>query len=139
MYRESVGELGSIATKTPEEEALKLVLLGESYEGLVDSARAFAAYAKAESAAPQISVAILREGVLHYKMGDPLRARDLLSRYVQREGGNAEAFYYLFLCEYDADTKASLARTVILLDAPSGAWLTRLLRLTEKGSNRGRR
>jgi tetratricopeptide (TPR) repeat protein len=136
-YRESLGELGHIATKTPEEEALKLVLLGESYEGLVDSARAFAAYEKAESLAPEISVAILCEGVLDYKQGDLLRARDLLSRYVRLEGGNAEAFYYLFLCEYDADRKALLARKVILLDASGGVWSTRLFRLTEKGSKRG--
>jgi tetratricopeptide (TPR) repeat protein len=127
-YRESLTELDGISVSTQEEESVKLILMGQSYEGLDDRASAFAAYKKAASADPLGSAAILREGVLHYKMGDPKLANILLSRYVRVNTGNPEAFYYLFLCEVIEKERLESAKKVIVLDGPDGFWSTKLLK-----------
>jgi len=137
-YRESLREAEAITAKTPEEESLKLILMGQSYEGLLDSAHAFAAYDKAQAVTPLCSAAILRRGVLQYKMGDLVEAERQLSRYVRLEPGNPEVFYYLFLlslAQDDArDTRAKLARKVSLLDGPNGFWSTELLKTVRKNA-----
>jgi tetratricopeptide (TPR) repeat protein len=132
-YREALREVEAINAKTSEEESVKLILLGQSYEGLYDMARAFPAYKKARPLTP---LGLLREGVCHYKMGDPLLARSLLRAYCKVEPGNAEAYYYLFLCggRLEAE-KAIYAGRVIALDGPNGYWSTQLLKAIgqEKG------
>ncbi len=132
-YHEAVAEIDSIRTDAPEEQSLKLVLLGESYEGLVDSARAFAAYKKAQRVAPPGSVAMLREAVLDFTQGDLVAAEQLLRRYIRLEPGNPEAYYYLFLCvDDDSNEQAVSARMVAALDGPTGAWSTELLKTVER-------
>jgi tetratricopeptide (TPR) repeat protein len=128
-YRDALEDLNRITTNTPDDEALKLILLGQCYEGLPDITRAFAAYEKAEAVAPPGAAAILRKGILHRKRGDLDKARELLARYVQLEPGNPEACYHLFLCEqHDAKKKAALAKQLVELDGPDGNWSAELLK-----------
>jgi Flp pilus assembly protein TadD len=119
--------LDRITARTAEEEAHKLVVSGECFEGLNDAARAHDAYSQAQSIAPAFAVPILREGVLRYHRGDLEGARLLLYRYVERESGNPEAFFYLALCERDSPRRAALIREVAILDGPTGAWSSQLL------------
>jgi Flp pilus assembly protein TadD len=127
-YREALDLLAGVPAESPEEEAYKLVLSGQSFEGLDDSARAHDAYARARSVAPAFPPPILRQGVLHYRGGDREGARRLLYRYVQLEPGNPEAFYYLALCELDPPRRASFARTLAVLDGSTATWSSELLR-----------
>jgi Flp pilus assembly protein TadD len=127
-YREALELLDRIPARSPEEEAQKLVLSGLSFEGLNDVARASDAYSRAQSLAPAFPVPILREGVLRYRRGDRDGARALLSRYVGRESGNPEAFYYLSLCEQDPLRLATFVSKVAILDGPTGTWSSELLR-----------
>jgi Flp pilus assembly protein TadD len=137
-YRNALGLLERITACSAEEEAQKLVLLGESFEGLNDAARAHDSYAQAQSIAPAFAVPILREGVLRYYRGDLEGARILLYRYVDRESGNPEAYYYLALCERDPLRKAALVRKVAILDGPTGAWSKELLQsLAQWDTQRG--
>jgi Flp pilus assembly protein TadD len=127
-YREALDLLARLPTETPEEEAHKLVLSGQGYEGLDDSWRAHHAYARARTLAPSFPAPILRQGVLHYLGGDREGARRLLYRYVQLEPGNPEAFYYLALCEQDPPRRANFVRTLVLLDSPTSTWSSELFR-----------
>jgi len=128
-YRESLAELRKVDGNSPEEEAIKLILTGQCFEELHDFPRAFSAYRKAKSVAPGISVSILREAVLCYKLCDLERARFLLDRYVTQESGNPEAYCYLYFCavlfDEDAEQQANFLRQVIVLDGPRGSWLAR--------------
>lgn len=130
-YREALAELDGITANTPEEDAIKLLLLGQSYEGLDDSRSAIAAFRKALSLGPAGSSGLLREAAYHYKWGDLVRARGLLYRYTEMEGGNPEAYYYLFLSEDNAMRKAAAARKLIALDG-SGYWSTQLFKATAR-------
>ena len=127
-YRESLVEIERITASTPEEESLKLIMLGQAYEGLRDIAQAYVAYEKAQSLVPAGSVATLREGVLYYKSGDLKKAELLLRRYIVLEPGNPEASYYLFLLAGTPNEKAMFARRVVALDAENGFWSNELLR-----------
>jgi Flp pilus assembly protein TadD len=128
-YKEALQLIERIsAPSLEEEEAQKLVLAGQSFEGLNDVASAREAYSRAQSLAPAFSAPILREGVLRYRRGDLEGARSLLYRYVERESGNPEAFYYLVLCEPDERRKAAFIRKVAILDGPTGTWSKELLR-----------
>jgi predicted Zn-dependent protease len=143
-YRDALRELEGTITSKPEEEAIKLLLLGQANEGLNNTAQALAAYRKARSIAPNLSVAVLREGVLKYKLGNLEEAKQLLSQYTKLESGNPEAFYYLFLlahCQGDTDKKAMFTERVIALDAPNGYWSNKILSLakTGKGDTHNRR
>ena len=127
-YRDALDLLDRIAARTAEEEAQKLVLVGQSFEGLNDVANAHDAYSRARSLAPEFAAPILREGVLRYRRGDREGARALLYRYVDLESGNPEAFYFLSLCEQDPVRKGTFVRKVVLLDSPVGTWSSELLR-----------
>lgn len=137
-YREALQQLDRIAASTPEEESLKLILLGQCYEGLPAIARALTAYRQAEKVAPPGSAAVLRQGILQYKLGDRQSAMTLLRRYIDMEPGNPEAFYYLFLLLRDDDPheRARFARKVVLLDGPNGFWSAQLHREVRKEMSR---
>lgn len=127
-YRRALDALNRIATRTPEDEAHRLVLAGQGHEGLNDAVRASEAYDRAHALAPELHLPILRQGVLRYRRGDPEAARRLLSRYIQLESGNPEAFFYLALCELDQTRKSAFARRLAILDGPAGTWSRDLLR-----------
>ena len=127
-YRQALEALDRMAVLTSEEEAHRLVLAGQGYEGLNDAGRASEAYDRAHALAPELHVPILRKGVLHYRRGDPEAARRLLSRYIQLEPGNPEAFFYLALCEPDPSRRSAFASRVAILDGPAGTWSRELLR-----------
>jgi tetratricopeptide (TPR) repeat protein len=127
-YRQALDALDRIAAPTSEAEAHRLVLAGQGHEGLNDAGRASEAYDRAHALAPELHVPILRQGVLHYRRGDPEAARQLLSRYIKLEPGNPEAFYYLALCEPVPARKSALVRRVAILDGPTGTWSRELLR-----------
>lgn len=127
-YREALDLLDDIAADTAEEEADKLVLSGQGYEGLNDAARAHDAYTRARSLAPGFPAPTLREGVLHYHGGDRERARALLYRYVEAEQGNPEAFYYLALLEEDPPRRADFVRRLAILDSSTATWSSELFR-----------
>jgi tetratricopeptide (TPR) repeat protein len=126
-YRQALDALDRIAALTPDEEAYRLVLAGQGHEGLNDATRASEAYDRAHALAPELHVPILRQGVLRYHRGDPEAARRLLSRYIQLEPGNPEAFFYLALCEPDPARKSAFAVRVAILDGPAGTWARELL------------
>ena len=126
--RDALRLLDRVPTHTAEEEAQKLVLAGQSLEGMNDVARAWDAYERARALAPAFPAPVLREGVLHYRRGDREGARLLLYRYVALESGNPEAFYYLALCEQDPRRKASFVGKLAILDGPTGTWSSDLLR-----------
>jgi Flp pilus assembly protein TadD len=126
-YRDALALLERVPADTADERAEVLVLEGESHEGLDDAAAASDAYARAEALAPAFPAPILRQGVLHYRRGDPERARRLLQRYVALETGNPEAYFYLARCEREAARKAVLVRRLVTLDGPSGSWSRALL------------
>lgn len=127
-YRDALDMLDRVAASNTQEEAQKLVLVGQSFEGLNDVARAHDAYARARSLAPEFAAPILREGVLRYRRGDLEGARVLLYRYVDAESGNPEAFYFLALCEHDPLRKATFIRKAVILDSPVGTWSSELFR-----------
>jgi tetratricopeptide (TPR) repeat protein len=126
-YREALDMLEDIPAPSPEEEAHKLVLAGQAFEGLNDAARARDAYQAAQSRAPGFPAPLLREGVLRYHRGDRAGACILLYRYVDVEPGNPEAFYYLALCENAAQRRADLLRKLAILDGPTAPWARGLL------------
>jgi tetratricopeptide (TPR) repeat protein len=132
-YRQALDALDRIVALTAEEEAYCLVLAGQGHEGLNDAGRAGEAYDRAHALAPELHVPILRKGVLHYRQGDPEAARRLLSRYIQLEPGNPEAFFHLALCEPDPRRKSAFARQVAILDNPAGTWSRELLRSFSTG------
>lgn len=121
-YREALAILDALAASSPLNQAATLILKGESYEGLHDAPKAYSAYREAQVLAPDLAAAVLREGVLSYKMGDRVKAKMLLQRYVKRESGNAEAFYYLSLCEDRTEQQTAFQRQVVMLDGPHGNW-----------------
>jgi Flp pilus assembly protein TadD len=127
-YREALDLLDRIPARTTEEEAQELVLVGQSFEGLNDVARASQAYTRAQSLAPTLPAPILREGVLRYHRGDTEGARRLLYRYIELESGNPEAYYYLSLCEHDPGRRVPFIGKVAVLDGPTGTWSSALLR-----------
>ena len=127
-YREALYLLDRITAHTAEEEAQKLVLSGQCFEGLNDVARASEAYSQARSIAPTVLVSILRQGVLRYRRGDREGARALLYRYVELESGNPEAYYYLSLCEQDPLHKAAFVTKLLILDGPTATWSRELFR-----------
>ncbi len=120
--------LDDVPARSSEEEAHKLVLSGQAFEGLNDAARAREEYQRARSLAPGLPASILREGVLSYHRGDRAGARLLLQRYVDVEPGNPEAFYYLALCEDAPERQADVVRKLALLDGPTAPWSRELLR-----------
>ena len=69
-YGEALDQLDQITVDSPEEEAEKLVLSGQGFEGLDDAARAHDAYTRARTLAPEFAAPLLREGVLLYRRGD---------------------------------------------------------------------
>jgi tetratricopeptide (TPR) repeat protein len=127
-YRQALGGLDRMAALTAEDEAHRLILAGQGHEGLNDVGRASAAYDRAHALAPGLHLPILRQGVLRYRRGDPEAARRLLSRYVQLEPGNPEAFFYLALCEPDQSRRSAFVRRLAILDGPAGTWSRELLR-----------
>ena len=127
-YRQALDALNRIAAPTSEQEAHRLILAGQCHEGLNDAGRAAEAYDRAHALDPRLHVAVLRQGVLRYRRGDLDAARRLLSRYVQLEPGNPEAFCYLALCEPDPPRRSAFARRVAILDGPAGTWSRELLR-----------
>lgn len=126
-YQAVLDQLDQIAVDSPEEEAEKLVLSGQCFEGLNDVARAHDAYTRARELSPAFAAPLLREGVLLYRRGDREAARILLYRYVQAEPGNPEALYYLVLCELDRSRRADAVRRLAVLDGPSAPWSRELL------------
>ncbi len=126
-YQEGLDQLDQIAVDSQEEEAEKLVLSGQGFEGLNDAARAHDAYTRARELDPEFAAPLLREGVLLYRRGDREGARILLYRYLQAEAGNPEALYYLALCELDRSRRADAVRRLVVLDGPSAAWSRELL------------
>ena len=126
-YQEALDQLDQIEVDSPEDEAQKLVIAGQSFEGLNDAGRAHEAYARARALAPELAAPLLREGVLLYRRGDREGARILLYRYFQVEPGNPEALYYLALCELDRSRRAEAVRRLAVLDGPSAAWSRELL------------
>src|SRR5262245_20072211 len=132
-YREALDLLTEIVVSGPAEEAHKLVLVGLSFEGLNDVARASEAYDRAASLAPGFHTPVLRQAVLHYHRGDVEAARRLLLRYVQLESGNPEAFFYIALCELDPPRRSAWLTKVAVLDGPSGSWSDELLRSVTDG------
>jgi Flp pilus assembly protein TadD len=127
-HSEALELLDDIPAQSSEEEAHKLVLSGQAFDGLNDAARARDAYQTAQSLAPELPAPILREGVLRYHRGDRAGARLLLYRYVEVESGNPEAFYYLALCEDALERQADVVRKLALLDGPTAPWSRELLR-----------
>jgi Flp pilus assembly protein TadD len=126
-YEEAIDQLDRIAVESQEEEAEKLVLSGQGFEGLNDAARAHDAYTRARALAPEFAAPLLREGVLLYRRGDREGARILLYRYLRAEPGNPEALYYLALCELDRSRRSDAVRSLAVLDGPSAAWSSELL------------
>lgn len=126
-YDEALDLLEGLAVETPEEEARKLVLSGQGFEGLNDAARAHDAYTRARELTPDFAAPLLREGVLLFHRGDWEGARVLLNRYVQVEPGNPEALYYLARCEQDPARRGDVVRTLAVLDGPSASWSSDLL------------
>jgi tetratricopeptide (TPR) repeat protein len=127
-HSEALELLDDIPAESSEEEAHKLVLAGQAFEGLNDAARARDAYQRAQSLAPGLPTSILREGVLRYHRGDRAGARLLLHRYVDVEPGNPEAFYYLALCEDAPERQADVVRKLAVLDGRTAPWSRELLR-----------
>ena len=127
-YREALELLDRIDARTADEEADKLVLLGQGFEGLNDAASARDAYSRARSLAPGFPAPVLREAVLLYRRGDRAGARILLYRYLQVESGNPEAFYYLALCEDDPSRRAESVRRLAILDGSAATWSSQLFR-----------
>ena len=126
-HSEALELLDDIPAQSSEEEAHKLVLSGQAFEGLNEPARARDAYQRAQSLAPGLPTSILREGVLRYHRGDRAGARLLLYRYVDVEPGNPEAFYYLARCEDAPERQADVVRKLALLDGPTAPWSRELL------------
>jgi tetratricopeptide (TPR) repeat protein len=126
-YREALDLLDDIPAPSSEEDAHKLVLAGQAFEGLDDAARAREAYQAAQSRAPGFPAPLLREGVLRYHRGDRAGARMLLYRYVDVEPGNPEAYHYLALCEEAAERRAEVLRKLAILDGPTAPWARELL------------
>ena len=126
--RQALDTLDRLPTLSGEDEAYRLLLAGQAHEGLEDAARAGEAYDRAHALAPGLHLPILRQGVLHYRRGDPEAARRLLSRYMELEPGNPEAFCYLALCEPDPSRRSAFARRLAILDGPDGTWSRELLR-----------
>jgi tetratricopeptide (TPR) repeat protein len=126
-YSEALELLDDIPAEGSEEQAQKLILSGQAFEGLNDAARARDAYQRAQALAPDLPTSILREGVLRYRRGDRAGARLLLRRYVDIEPGNPEAFYYLALCEDAPERRTAVARKLALLDGPTAPWSRELL------------
>ena len=127
-YQESIRELETLRGSTLEEQATKLILIGQCYEALPDISRAFAAYRQAQSTAPGVHSAILREGVLCLKNEDLEMGQRLLKKYIQLEAGNPEAFYYLWLYETNREKRGIYLRRVLILDEPGGSWAKRILK-----------
>jgi tetratricopeptide (TPR) repeat protein len=128
-YSEALARLEKAAVVSKEDEAIRLILMGECYEELDTLPRVIWAYRKAHSVAPSVAVSSLRLGVVEYKSGDLERAKEYLEQYVTFEPGNAEAYYYLYLCYFAEDNPVQLARCLkqlIVLDAPKGIWLEKL-------------
>jgi tetratricopeptide (TPR) repeat protein len=126
--REALRLLDRVPQHTPEEEAQKLVLAGQSLEAMNDVNRAWDAYERALALVPAFPTPFLRKGVLRYRRGDREGARFLLYRYIALESGNPEAFYYLALCEQDPQRNASFVGKLAILDGPTGTWSRDLLR-----------
>jgi tetratricopeptide (TPR) repeat protein len=127
-HRDVLELLDAIIAESAEEEAHKLLLAGQSFEGLNDVPRAIEAYTRAQSLAPELAVPLLRRGALSYHAGDREAARRLLLRYVELEPGNPEAYYYLALCEPIPLRRSAFVSTVAILDGPAAAWSSELLR-----------
>lgn len=127
-YREALALLDAFSPSSPLNQAARLILKGESFEGLHDAPHAYSAYREAQLLAPELAAGLLREGVLSYKTGDRAKAKRLLYRYVDMEGGNPEAFYYLSLCEDRVEEQSAFQRQMIVLEGPSDSWSELLAR-----------
>ena len=137
-FDEALREVKSVETETPQEEVVKLILLGRCHEGLVDFASALAAYKKAQSLGPPGAIGVLRRASVHYRSEDFELAKDLLREYIKVEPGNPEAYFYLvMLTRFDINPdRAMYARKVILLDGPDGFWSKALLHELESAKKR---
>jgi tetratricopeptide (TPR) repeat protein len=125
-YRDAIDLLDQMPAGEPEDEARKLVLMGQCFEGLDDVPLAMDAYTQAQALAPTFPPPLLREAVLRYRLGDREAAQRLLHRYLRAEPGNPETLYYLYLCELDPHHRAEYANQLTVLDSPSGTWSSQL-------------
>lgn len=128
-FKESLARLDDLTVNTLEEEAIKLTLAGQNHEKLNNILQAYASYQKAQSIAPELPAPVLREGVLSYKSGDIEKARMILYRYINMEGGNPEAYYYLYRIEPDQERKSGFLKRVVILDGPDGLWSIKAYKL----------
>lgn len=113
---------------TNASEATRQILRGLSCEGLSRNPEAIAAYKLALSAVPNDPSAQLRLGVLEYRLGDAVYARDLITLSVASDRTNPEACYYLYILSGLPADRADALTMLLACDGPDGSWSQRALR-----------
>ena len=121
-FSQALQLLDGISLSNGQQEAVRQILRGLCLERMLRISEANAAYENALQAVPDYSAALLRLGVLAYRMGDVARARQLIGRLIAAGFGSPEAYYYLYLTEPVAAERAQALIQLLALDGPNGPW-----------------
>lgn len=99
------------------------LLRAAAHEQLQQPAEAKKIYEGLRTASPDDATVLLRYGVFEYRRGDLVRARQLLTRSLDRSPNNSECLYYLFTI----DSGETLLARLVAADGPAGPWARKAL------------